>query len=314
MPIAPLRDVAHGADAPALGALFELLEQRLDSLLPNADTAPQELHRAMRHAIFSGGKRLRPRLLLLVASACTPDNWDSDQIEVALLAGCAIELIHCASLVHDDLPSFDDSPLRRGQPTVHMAFGESTAILAGDALLIQAFQILAGAPPSRAPQALELIAWLAKATGSMEGIIGGQSLENAAMTDGESVAELDRYHAMKTAALFRLAAEAGARIAGAADPTSWGEVGLSMGMAFQLADDLSDVHANERGLGKPIGRDEALGRPNAVLRVGSDAVRARLIALLDTARDQISELTNHAKALHALLDKIKAYGASFAHG
>jgi geranylgeranyl diphosphate synthase type II len=282
----------------------------LHALLPAANAGPHELHQAMRCAVFPGGKRLRPRLLLVVADACANGCWEPDQIELALRASGALELIHCASLVHDDLPSFDDAPVRRGEPTIHRAFGEPMAILAGDALLIRAFEALGDAPASRARQALALVRLLARATGSVEGIIGGQSLEGTCLADRATSSETYRYHAMKTGALFRLAAEAGARIGGAPNSDAWADFGLWIGMAFQLVDDLRDVHGSPGSTGKPAGRDDVLGRPNAVLAAGGQAVLARLRSLLDAARQRISALTSHRGALCEVIDDLLACGAA----
>lgn len=303
-----------GRARPSPGFWLDSLEHKLSALLPDPDAEPHALHRAMRDAMVPGGKRLRPRLLLLVANACAGGQWDPDQVELALRAGCAIELIHGASLVHDDLPSFDNSALRRGRPSIHAAFGEPVAILAGDALLIQAFEILGEAPASQGRQAIEVVALLAKATGSVAGIIGGQALETDA---SDAAATVDHYHAMKTGALFRFAAEAGARIGGAADPAAWAEVGMWLGRALQLVDDLYDVHGSAIDWGKPIGRDSALGRPNAVRSAGSEGVIAQLHGLLTATADRISALTErgdalHGLALHELIDELRGYVAAMA--
>lgn len=322
------------APASPASAQSEPLEDCLSSLLPSAELSPQALHRAMRHAVFPGGKRIRPRLLLTVSAACAADEAET---ELAMHAACAIELIHSASLVHDDLPCFDDARQRRGLPTVHALYGEPLAVLAGDALLTRAFELMAESPPRLARRALRIVRLLGQATGSREGIIGGQSLEQGcAVTDrsgpraerareldsGRAAAPaesrgvvslefspdiLDRYHAMKTAALFRLAAEAGAVAAGATDAPAWGEVGQCLGLAYQLADDLCDTCGSEAVAGKPVRRDQDLGRPNAVAVAGEQSTRARLQGLLAQALARTVELAADPKPLVGLIEELSGH-------
>lgn len=285
------------------------LEEHLQSLLPRTDSAPQALHRAMWHAVFPGGKRVRPRLLLTVAEACAAD---AAEMELAMHAACAVELIHSASLVHDDLPCFDDASLRRGHPTVHKVYGEAMAVLAGDALLTRAFEILAEAPPRLARRALRIVRLLAQATGSQDGIIGGQSLEQIPSRNKSAALPmapelLGRYHAMKTAALFRLAAAAGATAAGATDADAWGEVGQNLGLAFQLADDLCDAFGRADVAGKPVRRDEALGRPNAAALVGESRSRTQMNELLAHALEQTRALAVDPTPLIRLIDDLSGH-------
>ncbi|MCS6912651.1 MAG: polyprenyl synthetase family protein [Myxococcales bacterium] len=285
--------------APPLSLPLEPLEERLEALLPSEAEAPQALHRAMRYAVFSGGKRIRPRLLLTVAAACAAEPIE---FELALHAACSVEFIHSASLIHDDLPAFDDAHMRRGRPTVHVLFGEAIAILAGDALLTRAFEVLAEAPARLARRALRIVRLLGQATGSREGLIGGQGLEESPHPD-----VLDRYHAMKTAALFRVATEAGATAAGAADTAAWAEVGHCLGLAYQLADDLCDACGTEHTAGKPVRRDVALGRPNAVALLGEEATRLRLEELLRQARTQAEGLAVDPGPITTMLDELTTY-------
>ena len=278
--------------AQPLPSPLDLLDDRLDAILPGAEVGPSVLHRAMRHAVFPAGKRIRPRLLLTVSAACAAEEAESD---LAMAAACSLELIHSASLVHDDLPCFDDADERRGRPTVHAVYGEAMAVLTGDALLTRAFESMAETPPRLARRALRIVRLLGQATGSQHGIIGGQSLEEQGNRFPDEFSPdrpdlLDRYHAMKTAALFRVAAEAGATAAGAADASEWAEVGQCLGLAYQLADDLCDVYGDAHTAGKPVHRDAALGRPNAVLTSGERPARARLQALLDRARERATAL------------------------
>lgn len=287
------------------------LEEHLVALLPPIESPPEGLHRAMWHAVFPSGKRIRPRLLLTVAAACAADGAE---MELAMAAACAVELVHSASLVHDDLPCFDDASLRRGRPTVHKQYGEALAVLAGDALLTLAFESLADSPPRLARRALRIVRLLGQATGSREGIIGGQSLEqDAAPTGAAGVKDsmlpdvLGRYHAMKTGALFRLAAEAGATAAGATDCSAWGDVGQCLGLAYQLADDLCDAVGAPSAAGKPVRRDAELGRPNAAVLVGEDYSRARLAALVAQALARTDELAAEPKPLRQLIAELSTH-------
>lgn len=236
---------------------------------------PPLLAAAMRHAVFPGGARIRPRLCLAVARAC-----DGGESSLCAAAAAGIELLHCASLVHDDLPCFDDAASRRGRPSVHKAFGEQLAVLAGDALIVLAFQTVAAAG-ERAPTRLAaLIGIIARAVGAPHGIVAGQAWEC------EAQISLADYQRAKTGALFAAATAAGACASGFAD-VSWHRLGERLGEAYQIADDIRDVVSNEHDLGKPIGRDLALGRPNAVHRLGMAAAVARLEELVRAAIDSI---------------------------
>lgn len=293
-----------GAASPA--PQVDPVEEALLALLPPQNDTPETLHRAMHHAVFSGGKRFRPRLLLTVAAACAADDAEMD---LAKRAACAIEFIHSASLVHDDLPCFDDADFRRGKPTVHKLFGEPIAVLAGDALLTRAFEVLADAPSRLARRALRIVGLVGEATGSRHGIIGGQSLEQHGL-DGSII---DRYHAMKTAALFRLAASAGAVAAGATDAEAWGEVGQCLGLAYQLADDLCDAVCTAEIAGKPVRRDETLGRPNAALLTGENLTKQRLISLVVRAQSRTRDLAAEPKPLLDLIEDLSGYFLKATH-
>lgn len=220
------------------------------------DIGPPRLAAAMRYAVFPRGSRIRPRLCLAVAAAC-----GDDQPTIADAAAASIELLHCASLVHDDLPCFDDAPIRRGKPTVHRAFGEQLALLAGDALIVLAFQTLARGIRT-APQRLAgLLLTIADMVGMPSGIAAGQAWEC------EPQVNLSAYHRAKTGALFAAAAVAGAAAAGApAEP--WRALGERLGEAYQVADDICDMVADPADIGKPVGRDRTLGRPSAALTLG----------------------------------------------
>jgi len=217
---------------------------------------PPRLAAALRHAVFPKGSRIRPRLCLAVAEACGGRNP-----AIADAAAAAIEFLHCASLVHDDLPCFDDAAIRRGKPSVHAAFGEPLAVLAGDALIVLAFETIAR-EASCVPDLLPaLLLSLSRAAGSPFGIAAGQAWECEPRID------LAHYHRAKTGALFIAAAVAGATAAGVA-AAPWHAFGEHLGQAYQVADDLRDATALAEDIGKPVHQDAALGRPNAVLRLG----------------------------------------------
>ncbi len=254
------------------------IEEALERALSrNALVAPPQLGAALRAAVFPGGARVRPRLCLAVAEAC----GDRDG-ELPLAMAAAIELLHCASLVHDDMPCFDDAELRRGQPTIHRAFGESTALLVGDALIVAAFETVAAVDGADAGRVVSLVRLLARAAGSPHGLVAGQAWE------AEPSVSVDRYHAGKTGALF-VAASVGAAIAAGADGAAWAAVGERVGAAYQVADDLLDAFGDDASVGKPLGRDEALGRPNVALRLGCDGAVRRLRALADEACAAVPE-------------------------
>ena len=264
------------------------IERALSQALERAGgpQCPAGLTAAVRHAVFPGGARIRPRLLLAVARAC-----DEDQPPVTDAAAAALEMLHCASLVHDDLPCFDDASMRRGRPSVHAAFGERTAILCGDALIVVAFQTLAhgtqGSPHRLGP----LLATLSASAGMPFGIVAGQAWES------EPNIPLALYQRAKTGALFAAATAAGAAAAGR-EPGPWLRVGDLIGEAYQVADDMKDVLGVAAELGKPTGRDQALGRPNAVAELGVEGAKARLKGLLAEARASIPPCPG-ADALHA---------------
>ena len=247
------------------------IEEALAAAIATTDVpgSPPRLAAAMRHLVFPGGARIRPQLCLSVAKAC----GDNDP-GLSNAAAAAIELLHCASLVHDDLPCFDDSPLRRGRASVHYAYGESLAVLAGDALIVLAFQTLA-ANATVSPQRLApLIATIAAGVGMPSGIVAGQAWEC------EPRVALADYQRAKTGALFAAATMAGAQAAGA-PAAPWRALGEWLGEAYQAADDIRDVAGDPRIMGKPIGRDVALLRPSAASELGLDGAIAhfdRLVA------------------------------------
>jgi geranylgeranyl diphosphate synthase, type II len=236
-------------------ALFAALE-------PGEAEMPPRLCAALRHAVFPGGGRLRPKLCLAVAASC-----GDPEPHLTGAAAAAVELMHCASLVHDDLPCFDAADTRRGQPTVHRAFGESTAVLAGDQLIVLAFEHLARAGAESPRKLAPMVSLLARAAGAPYGIVAGQAWESEPKIDAAL------YRRAKTGALFEAAAALGAAAAGAS-PGAWAVVGARIGEAYQVADDILDVMGDPERLGKPVGQDAALGRPNVVCELGlADARR-----------------------------------------
>lgn len=253
------------------------LEQALTTAVAYGAAAetPPGLAAAIRYGVFPGGARVRPRLCLAVAQAC----GDGDS-EAAAAAAASIELLHCASLIHDDLPCFDDAPLRRGKLSVHKAFGERLAVLAGDALIVLAFETLARGLASQPERLARLLLIVGRAVGTPSGIVAGQAWEC------EPRVILDKYERAKTGALFVGATEAGAAAAGA-DPEAWGRLGERIGEAFQVADDLHDATGNADELGKPVGRDAVLDRPSAARELGIDGAVRRLKHLLAEAMDSI---------------------------
>lgn len=256
-----------------IGRTAQRVEQHLDALLTDAPHDPTELPAAMRYAALGGGKRIRPFLLIQAAALF------GAPIERALDAACAIELLHCYSLVHDDLPAMDDDTLRRGRPTVHIAFNEATAILAGDALLTLAFEVMAGA--SDDPRiAAGLVSRLAKAAG-WRGMAAGQALDLAAEGRRFPTDTIRRLQSLKTGALIAYACEGGA-ILGGAEPKERAALltfGESIGLAFQVADDLLDVEGDAARVGKATGKDAAAGKATLVGALGAKSARDLLDGL-----------------------------------
>ncbi|MQB45797.1 polyprenyl synthetase family protein [Rhizobium sp. ICMP 5592] len=281
-----LRDNAGKVEA-VLGRL--LADARLDDEIAR----PARLLEAMRHGVLNGGKRLRP-FLVLETAALLGGNADA-----ALRIGAALECVHCYSLVHDDLPAMDDDDLRRGQPTVHIAFDYATAILAGDSLLTYAFDIIA-APETDLPaeRKMELVLALSRAAG-IGGMAGGQALDLAAEKVTPDELGITTLQAMKTGALIRFACEAGAILAGApaGDRQRLRSFGEKIGLAFQLADDLLDLTADAATMGKATGKDAARGKGTLVALHGQEWAETTLAKLVSEATELLSPYGEKAAIL-----------------
>ncbi|WFL76954.1 polyprenyl synthetase family protein [Altererythrobacter arenosus] len=279
---------------------FTRIQQEVDSLFDALMPIPQDsrarLFEAMRYAAIGGGKRVRPLLL-----ASTAEMYGVSR-EAAVRAGCAVEAIHVYSLIHDDLPCMDDDDLRHGKPTLHKAFDEATAVLAGDSLHALAFEILASTETSSDPfTRSELIATLGRASG-MHGMAGGQMMDMAADSEDYDLHSITRLQQLKTGALLAASVEMGA-ILGHVPPEGRGHLrnyARDIGLAFQIADDLLDVEGDESKTGKALRKDEVQGKQTFVTLMGVEQAREQARALVDQA---IGHLANHgedARMLRAL--------------
>lgn len=279
----------------ALGDAAAAVAAELDALLAPVAGPEGRVVEAMRYACLGGGKRLRPFLLLQSARL-----FEVPQAR-ALRAGAALEMVHCYSLVHDDLPAMDDSDLRRGRATAHKAFDEATAILAGDGLLARAFGVLAD--PDTHPDAAvrcRLIAGLARAAGA-EGMVGGQMIDISPERAGFDLDGIKRLQDMKTGALIRYACEAGA-VLGRADAAARDAlVGFAggLGLAFQIVDDLLDAEGSAADLGKPTGQDEALGKATFVGQLGIEGARAEASRIVKDACGRLEKFGEKGSLLRA---------------
>ena len=276
----------------------DIVNKALDTLLPKEDEFPQRLHKAMRYSIFAGGKRIRP--ILVIAAAEVFGKTAANVINIA----CAIELIHTYSLIHDDLPAIDNDDLRRGLPTNHKVFGEAIALLAGDALLTKAFQIMSQPSAVSGQQSaliLKSIHEITKAAGST-GMVGGQVVDIE--SEGKEVAfpVLEYIHIHKTGELILASVKAGAILAGAENKeletiTRYGE---AIGLAFQIADDIIDVEGNKEDVGKNIGGDAKKGKVTYPSILGVDESRKRARELVDMAITALKDFDRKAEPLREI--------------
>ena len=281
---------------PAFARIQGEIDSAFDAFLPVPQDGRARLVEAMRHAAIGGGKRVRPLVLTASAElfgvARTP----------AVNAGCAVEAIHCYSLVHDDLPCMDNDALRHGKPTVHKAFGEATAVLAGDALHALAFDILTQPDTSNDPfVCAELVAALARASGH-EGMAGGQMMDMAAQDERYDLAQVTRLQQLKTGALLAASVEMGA-ILGRVPPEGRGPLrayARDIGLAFQIADDLLDVEGDAALAGKALRKDEEQGKATFVTLMGVDKARAQARMLVEQAAAHLAGYGAEARLLQAL--------------
>jgi farnesyl diphosphate synthase len=274
----------------------ERVAAKLDSVLPTATTSPQLLHDAMRYAVFNGGKRVRP-LLVYAAGECLQVP------EQALDApAAAIELIHAFSLVHDDLPAMDDDDLRRGKPTVHRQYDEATAILAADALQPLAFSVLANLPDASPRTRSSLVKMVADACGSL-GMTGGQSLDLSAEGRELNVDEIENMYALKTGALIHAAVVSAAFLSDTTSDEQAAAIdafGRTIGIAFQIRDDILDIEGETEVLGKQSGADQRLNKATYPGLIGIEKARQRCDELLDSALQSLDDFGEDAASLRWL--------------
>ena len=283
--------------------LAELLEQgrvrtdaALERLLPAATQPPARIHQAMRHSIFAGGKRLRPILCIeagRMIAGSVPDGIEE--------LGAALEMLHTYSLIHDDLPALDNDDLRRGRPTCHKAFGEAIAILAGDALQTQAYEVLSRLScPAEAR--VRIIEEIARATGTVDGMIGGQVVDLEAEHTKPDLKMLEYIHRSKTAALITASVVSGGLYAGAGESAleKLRSFGQSVGLAFQIVDDVLDVTQSSEQLGKTAGKDKAAEKATYPALFGVEESLKRADALADSAMAQIASFGGRSHTLQSL--------------
>jgi geranylgeranyl diphosphate synthase type II len=277
-----------------------LVELELNKLLPLAGTAPEKIHHAIRWSVFAGGKRFRPALLLAVGQAF------SAPVEALIRTACAFEMVHTYSLIHDDLPAMDDDDLRRGRPTCHVRFDEATAILAGDALQTLAFQTIAEDVGLDAETRIALIAELARAAATPEGMVAGQALDMEAETRQVNRAQLEEIHRLKTGALIKAAARCGAIIGGATESelTAITSYASHLGLLFQITDDFLDVTATAEALGKTPGKDARSNKATYPALHGMEETRAAAIDAHHNACHALDQINKPTDVLRRIADFI----------
>ncbi len=282
---------------PYLKELIAEVDAALDTYLPAESAAPETIHKAMRYSIFAGGKRLRPVVCLAAAQAIGADR------SVALHAACAVEAMHTYSLIHDDLPAMDNDDLRRGRPTNHKVFGDAIAILAGDALLNESFILVARTAQTSRYQGLDFVQELATA-GNSQHLIGGQVMDIEAEGRQISRDALAKIHETKTAALLTTSIRLGAMAANATplQLSCLSRFGRTMGLAFQVIDDILDVTADTATLGKTAGKDEAAEKSTYPSLLGLDGAKAEAQRLTNEALQALDELEGDATRLRQIAD------------
>ncbi len=287
---------------PYLKERIRLVDSALDRYLPSADTLPTRLHEAMRYSVFAGGKRIRPILMLAACEAV------GGEIKKVLPAACAIEMVHSYSLIHDDLPAMDDDDFRRGNPTSHKVYGEATAILAGDGLLTEAFILLSDKSirgDISAEQSCEVINILAKNSGS-RGMVGGQVVDMEAEKSPVDLPTLEYIHTHKTGALILAAIEIGALLGGASEQQRRAlcQYGEAAGLAFQVADDILDIVADQSQLGKDVGSDQQRGKATYPALLGLNGARRHADELRERALAALAEFDSSAQPLREIANYI----------
>jgi geranylgeranyl diphosphate synthase type II len=278
-----------------LAAKAAEVDAAMDAFLPKAKERPATIHAAMRYSVFAGGKRLRPVLCLAAAEAC------GGGVSAALAPACAVELMHTYSLVHDDLPAMDDDDLRRGRPTCHKVYGEGMAVLCGDALLTEAFIVLAKTPAAKRYGTREYLAELAETGGSRK-LIGGQVMDLEGEGKKLTKRDLVRIHEAKTAALLTTSLRLGAMTANAtpAKLEALTRFGYNLGLAFQVIDDILDVTQSTEVLGKTAGKDLAVEKTTYPSVLGLDASRKEAAKLTKAAMAALKPLGKNAKRLEEI--------------
>lgn len=273
-------------------------DQALERLLPSAEQVPVSIHRAMRHSVFAGGKRLRPILCMEAARMVANDGTYPSGVEDL---GSAIEMIHTYSLIHDDLPALDNDDLRRGKPTCHVVYGEAIAILAGDALQTLAYSVL-GHLPCPAESAIQIVQLIAHATGTVDGMIGGQVLDLEGEHSNPTEDSVLAIHRAKTGALIRVSIVSGGIFAGAAPGqiTALNNFGAKAGLAFQIVDDVLDMTGDAASLGKTAGKDAASSKATWPAVRGIPASMADAKKLIDEAFRELAAFGEQAEPLKAV--------------
>jgi geranylgeranyl diphosphate synthase type II len=276
------------------------VDAALDCLTPADSVHPATIHRAMRYSLFAGGKRIRPILCLQGAAAI------ADDVTGALEAGCALEMIHTYSLIHDDLPALDNDDFRRGKPTSHKVFGEAMAILAGDALFTLAIQTLVSIAGLEAVRANALVKELSFASGTVDGMIGGQVTDIEGERQTPSVELLDQIHRAKTGALLRASVRMGGICAGG-DPNQLAALsafGEHVGLAFQIVDDILDVEQSSESLGKTAGKDATQGKITFPAVYGLEESKKMAQEECLRAHTALAPFGDRARRLHEIADLI----------
>ena len=280
--------------------IVEAVARTMSRLLPETDLAEAPLYDAMRHGVLGGGKRLRPFLAIQSAFLFNVDSSRARRL------GAAIEFMHCYSLIHDDLPAMDDAALRRGKPTVHKQFDDATAILAGDALLTLAFEVLSHPDTHEDPRVrCELITELAKASGG-QGMVGGQMLDMIGESEDFDLGTISRLQRMKTGRLMAFACEAGAILGKASEQhrRALRNYAYDLGLAFQVTDDILDLEADPQDTGKDAGQDEAAGKSTFVSALGKAAAQERANMVVRQAIGHLNIFGSRANTLKELAEYV----------